>query len=85
MDRFATPAFLASVTLAVIGYDLGGQAMVVFPMLDRVTRDPVLQGMITVLVLGCASGMSLACAGAGLALSAARRSPAPGSERPTSG
>lgn len=83
MDRFATPMFLFGVTAMVLLYDLGGQAMVVFPMLDGITRDPVLQGVITLLLLGCAAGLSLAFAGGSLALSEVRGSLARSPDSPT--
>lgn len=51
MSRFFTPALLLAVAASVFVYNQRPDRQVVFPLLDRVTIDPYVQGQITVGIL----------------------------------
>lgn len=51
MERLATPALWATVLVATLLYDVGGERVIVWTPLDALTRHPLRQGALTVLLL----------------------------------
>ena len=59
MSRFFTPALLLAVAGSVFVYNQRPDRQVVFPMLDRITIDPYVQGQITVGILVALGSIAL--------------------------
>ena len=77
MGRFATPALLlGAAAYALVRLSVADRALV-FPALAAVTRDPWLQGALTVTLLTVLGGLSLAWSSVGLVRSALRPPAAP--------